>query len=43
MERKDNEIVIDGFYIEQHFVHKNNGDNAGFKFTKDELNDYIDF
>ena len=43
MERKDNEIVIDGFYIEQHFIHKNNGDKAGFKFTKDELNDYIDF
>lgn len=42
IERKDNEIVIDGFYIEHHFVHKN-GDKAGFKFTKDELNDYIDF
>lgn len=43
MERKDSKIKIDGFYIEQHFFHKNNGDKAGFKFTKDELNDYIDF
>jgi hypothetical protein len=43
MERKNDEIVIDGFYIEQQFVSKNNGSKAGFKFTKDELNDYIDF
>lgn len=44
MKRNDyDRLEIDGFYIEQITFFKNEGQNVGFRFTKTELTDYIDY
>lgn len=43
MRYENNKIVIANFEIHDIFLFRNNGENAKFNFTRDELFNYIDF